>query len=93
MNRILLTIAMTASLMLGHGVAADASEPGAACAGCHRGTLGFEGSDADELAQAIAAIRDGEKPHPPLSLSDDSDESIRALADALVSKKDPIDEP
>ncbi|MBT8098062.1 MAG: hypothetical protein KJO19_13580 [Woeseia sp.] len=56
----------------------------ASCAGCHQGKRSFSGRDAEELADAIRTIRDGELQHPPLGLQDPSDAAVDELAENLV---------
>ena len=68
-----------------YGGAQASTGVASSCVGCHQGKRSFSGRDAQELAEAIRAIRDGKVRHPALGLPDDSDAAIDAVAEELAS--------
>jgi len=69
------------------GAQGDIEAMAARCSMCHQGQISLRERDPAELAERIRAIRDGERPHRPLGLNDDTDAGIDAIAAALSEAK------
>lgn len=60
-------------------------DPAAACHGCHQAAMALDRFAADDLTNRLRRVRDGDTPHPPLNLDDDSDHALAELARRIVN--------
>ena len=69
------------------------NEDAKSCATCHQGQMALDRWSAEELRTRLTAVVSGNKPHPPLALSDTSDARLAVLVLALDPEGHDVQQP